>query len=159
MQWSFKEKEFPRSSDPQVLAKYLYDKLDWDLTHAYQKLYVLYEKVEPGNTIPHQYKGQENLMSAINIIIEMKNKAGHNPSIKVEGTPTFDTLISKLSKVKFPTDITAELADELLAAAVASVITVEMNDPNMAELDAIQMARITVLQHFDNIIAEELNKK
>jgi|GEM_PF-744967 hypothetical protein len=79
--WASQQKDFPDSSHPVILAQYLYDKLDWDMAHTYQKLYVFYEKVIPNNRVPRNYKGQEKLMEAINIIVDLKNKAGHNPEI------------------------------------------------------------------------------
>ena len=82
LEWALNHKYIPSSSDPSILAKYLYDKLDWDLTHAFQKLFVVYEKTDPDNAIPAQYKGHGNLLHAINIIVILKNDAGHNPEMK-----------------------------------------------------------------------------
>ncbi len=87
MKWALAQQYFPSSSDPAVLAKYLYDKLDWDLTHAYQKLFVVYEQAEPDNTIPARYKGHLKLLDGINIIVDLKNNAGHNPEMKALHKP------------------------------------------------------------------------
>lgn len=81
IKWASGQKDFPDSSHPIILASYLFDKLDWDMTHTYQKLYVLYGHTDSKNRIPRNYKEDSKLMEAINIIVDMKNKAGHNPEI------------------------------------------------------------------------------
>jgi hypothetical protein len=75
--WAKEQKDFPVSSDPNVLSLYLYDKLDWDLTHSFQMLYMMYEYKEPNHRIPEQHTGLSGMSDAIQIIVKMKNKAGH----------------------------------------------------------------------------------
>jgi len=64
---------FPNSSDPIILAKYLYQKLDEKATYAFQQTFILYSYM-PDNKIPGEYKNnQPKLLEAINYIINLQN--------------------------------------------------------------------------------------
>ena len=46
------DKIFPTSSDPEILAKYLYKKLNHKQTSGFQKCLMIYKQLEPNNEIP-----------------------------------------------------------------------------------------------------------
>ena len=64
-----KDPDFPKTNDMEILAKYLYLKLDRDLTLAYQKtlLFWLYQK--NGN----QKSSDPALLGRVNYIVELQN--------------------------------------------------------------------------------------
>ena len=69
------DRDFPVSSDPVVLGKYLYLKLNEEQTTGFQKLYIFYANFEQNNDVPTKYKNnQEELLNGVNTIVFMQNE-------------------------------------------------------------------------------------
>jgi hypothetical protein len=63
------DKNFPNSSDPELLARYLYRKLGHRLTTAYQKSLMMYFYVSNNNVQP----SDPSLLDKINRIVDLQN--------------------------------------------------------------------------------------
>lgn len=63
---------FPSSSDPAVLAEYLYNKLDPDQTLSFQNWLMIYKQLEPSNELPPA-KDERDFLRMINLIIDKQN--------------------------------------------------------------------------------------
>ena len=67
------DKNFPTSSDPEILAKYLYKKLNHKQTSGFQKCLMIYKQFEQKNEIPNKYNDQMKFIDALNFIIDLQN--------------------------------------------------------------------------------------
>jgi len=68
-----KNKEFLGGSDFDAMAKVLYNKIDPDLTAAYQKLLMLYISFGKDGDLKHLANNQMKSLDLINTIIELQN--------------------------------------------------------------------------------------
>lgn len=67
-------KGFPLSSDPRILALYLYKKLNHLQTKGYQLYMALYRQAESANQLPKDLKNNERaFLEALNRIVNLQN--------------------------------------------------------------------------------------
>ena len=73
--WIKNDKTFPKNtSDPSVLAIYLYLYLNEEQTTAYQKLLMLYRHLVPNHKLPKRSTSREDMfLQAINLIVCLQN--------------------------------------------------------------------------------------
>lgn len=68
------DSNFPTSSDPVVLGKYLYLKLNEQQTTGFQKIFIVYAQFEKKNELPEKYEGNQNeLLNGVNTIVQLQN--------------------------------------------------------------------------------------
>lgn len=66
--------DFPGTSDPLKLAKYIYLKLSPENTLGFQKSLMIYFQLEPTNQIPPKYKNSpDKFLEAINFILKLQD--------------------------------------------------------------------------------------
>ena len=69
------DSNFPVSSDPVVLGKYLYLKLNELQTTGFQKLFIFYANFEKNNEVPAKYKNnQAELLNGVNTVVILQNE-------------------------------------------------------------------------------------
>lgn len=69
----------------------------------------------------------------------------------------FKDLVTRLKAVKSEKDINSEWADELLNAGIVSAVNLVLRDqPKASAIEAIEVARMTVLKHFDMIMMDAM---
>ncbi len=67
-------RNFPLSSDPRILAAYLYKKLNHLQTKGYQVYMMLYNQIEPNNQLPADLKNNNPaFLDALNAIIALQD--------------------------------------------------------------------------------------
>jgi len=68
------DSNFPNSSDPVLLSKYLYLRLNETQTTGFQKLFIFYANFEQNNDVPKKYIGnQDELLNGVNTIVGLQN--------------------------------------------------------------------------------------
>lgn len=69
----------------------------------------------------------------------------------------FKDLITHLKTVKTEHDLTSELTDELFNAGIVSAIHLVLQEqPTSTTSDAIEVARMTMLKHFDILLMDAI---
>ena len=63
----------PSSSDPRMLGRYLYRKLNKQQTFGFQKCFLQYKAVNKTNEIPEELKDETTFLQAINLIEMLQN--------------------------------------------------------------------------------------
>jgi hypothetical protein len=91
----------------------------------------------------------------VNIIVEMKNKAGHNTNMKNQSLD-FEELIALLGKVKSPADVTNEMIDEMIGAALAMLVIKSGTEGETSRVDKIKIARLHVMDYFDGLLLDAI---
>jgi len=82
----------------------------------------------------------------------MTNKADNSKNI--EKTPLdFGVLITLLGKVKSPADVTEEMIDEMLGAALA-ILVIHSGESDTSRMDKLKIARLHVMDYFDGLILD-----
>lgn len=72
LSWAKRQDNFPASSDPNLLAQNLYNKLNPEMTQGFQKCLMVYASM-PNNEIPKSLLNDEpKMLSALNRIIELQ---------------------------------------------------------------------------------------
>ncbi|MDQ3047543.1 MAG: hypothetical protein M3R27_08360 [Bacteroidota bacterium] len=66
----------------------------------------------------------------------------------------FQDLILLLKNVKTEKDFSPELVDELLNAGIAGTVYLSKEEENLLNIEALEVARMTVLKHFDEILLD-----
>lgn len=67
-------RDFSLSSDPRVLALYLYKKLNHLQTKGYQMYMILYRQIENNNQLPQDLKNNDHaFLEAVNVIVNLQN--------------------------------------------------------------------------------------
>ena len=65
--------DLPPSSDPRILADFLYNKLNHQATKGFQTLIMVYKQMEPTNELPEELKkDQQAMLDAINEIVRLQ---------------------------------------------------------------------------------------
>ena len=73
--WAKDQTDFPDASDPIVLAKALYKRLDHNQTAGFIKTVMIYSSM-PNNEVPEELLNDEDqMLRAINHIVELQQKA------------------------------------------------------------------------------------
>lgn len=65
--------DIPGSSDPEVLGRYFYKKLNHLQTLGFQKWFMIYFATEPKREIPVHLSNEAAFLNAINHIVELQN--------------------------------------------------------------------------------------
>ena len=73
--WIKNDTTFPKNtSDPSVLAIYLYLHFNTNQTSAYQKLLMLYQRLVPKHKLPERTTARDDMfLEAINLIVTLQN--------------------------------------------------------------------------------------
>lgn len=66
----------------------------------------------------------------------------------------FQELIQKLNKVKNINAVSTDLIDDLLNAGIAGAVYITKQKNKVSGIEAIELARMLVLKHFDEIILD-----
>ena len=74
IQVAINDKNFPNSSDPMIMGKYLYRKLNHQQTRGFQKLLAVYRTLIPDNEIPEKFKNERAFLDAMNYIVFLQNE-------------------------------------------------------------------------------------
>ncbi len=73
IRYALNDKKFPLSSDPRIIALYLYSRLDHNQTKGFQAFMMLYKKMEPKNQLPAELKNDDQaFLDAINVIVHLQ---------------------------------------------------------------------------------------
>ena len=67
------DKNFPDSSDPRILGKYLYLKLNHQQTLGFQKWMMIYKTMDTNNELPKELNDEQTFLNAINYIVFLQN--------------------------------------------------------------------------------------
>ena len=73
--WIKNDTTFPKNtSDPSILAIYLYLHLNIEQTTAYQKLLILYQSTTPKHKLPERTTAHDDMFNdALNLIVYLQN--------------------------------------------------------------------------------------
>lgn len=67
-----KIESIPPSSDPRILGRFLYRKLNHQQTRGFQKWFTIYKSMEKQNELPHELLDEKIFLAAINTIATMQ---------------------------------------------------------------------------------------
>ncbi|MEI7597418.1 MAG: hypothetical protein WCK02_16840 [Bacteroidota bacterium] len=70
----------PRTSDPRILSRFLYRKLNQQETVGFQKWFAFYKDFDKNNEIPEDIKEEKAFLQAINLIEMLQNS---DPDCKI----------------------------------------------------------------------------
>ena len=74
LSWAKMQSDFPASSDPNVLAQNLYNKLNHKMTLGFQKCLMVYASM-PNNEIPKALLNEQpKMLRALNRVVELQHE-------------------------------------------------------------------------------------
>jgi hypothetical protein len=68
----------------------------------------------------------------------------------------FGVLITLLGKVESPADVTEQMIDEMLGAALAMLVIHSGIEGETSRIDKIKIARLHVMEYFDRLILDAI---